>query len=98
MVSYSEILAELGHRAKQVRILRNLQQQELATRAGLSPGTLQRFERTGKTSMESALRVATALGVEEDFTKLFKLPQYQSIDEAMAQPRVIKRQRVRTRK
>ena len=98
MMSYTELLAELGRRAKEVRIVRNLRQQELALRAGLSPGTLQRFECTGKTSMENALRVATALGVEHAFEQLFALPKYQTLDEVMAQPRVNKRQRVRLRR
>lgn len=98
MESYSSILVDLGRRAREVRILRELKQAELAARAGLTPGTVVRFERTGRASIENVLRIATVLGVEDGFTRLFELPKYRTLDEALARPAAAQRQRVRTRR
>ena len=96
MNSYGATLLELGRRARELRILRDLRQGELAARAGLAPGTVLRVERTGRASVENVLRIATVLGAEESFDKLFELPKYRTLDEALARPPP--RQRVRNRR
>jgi len=96
MESYSETLVALGRRARELRVLKELQQSELAARAGLAPGTVQRFERTGRASIENVLRIAAVLGAEEGFARLFEPPKYRTLDEALARPAV--RQRVRRRR
>jgi transcriptional regulator with XRE-family HTH domain len=98
MDSYGFTLRDLGRRARELRILRELKQRELAGRAGLSPGTVVRFERTGKASIENALRIATVLAAADAFGKLFELPKYRTLDEALARPASARRQRVRKRK
>lgn len=95
MASYDRTLQELGQRARALRLLRNYQQRELAKRAGVTKGTVQRFEATGRASTESLLRIATALVAEEPISRLFEPPKYTSIDEALARPKVTTRQRVR---
>lgn len=97
MDSYADVLNGLGARARALRLLRNLQQAELATRAGISAGTVKRFEQSGKASLENVLRIATALGADQGFERLFEPPKYRSIDEAMTRPRELTRQRVRKR-
>lgn len=96
MESYEKILFDLARRARELRIARELKQGELATRAGLAPGTMVRFERTGRASIENVLRIATVLGAEEGFARLFELPKYRTLDEALARP--VERKRVRTRR
>jgi transcriptional regulator with XRE-family HTH domain len=96
MDSYAETLVALGRRARELRVLKELQQSELAARAGLAPGTVQRFERTGRASIENVLRIAAVLGAEEGFARLFEPPKYRTLDEALARPAV--RQRVRRRR
>ena len=86
MDSYTSTLESLGRRARQLRILRNLQQRELAARSGVSLGTVQRLERTGSASIEKILRIATALGAEEPFETLFAPPAFKSLDEALSRP------------
>ena len=91
--SFQETLAALGARARQLRLLRKLRQEELAARAGVGTATVRRFEKTGAASIESVLRIATALSAERAFDELFKAPAYASLDEALARPEVVKRQR-----
>jgi transcriptional regulator with XRE-family HTH domain len=97
MESYLDSLLALGERARRLRLLRDLQQRELASRAGIGIGTVQRFERTGRASIANVLRIANALGAEEGFARLFELPRYSTLDEALARPRKVERQRVRRR-
>jgi transcriptional regulator with XRE-family HTH domain len=82
--SFAVTLAALGERARQLRILRNLRQAELAARAGVGVATVHRFEKSGTASLENVLRIATALGAEADFEKLFEAPPYSSLDDALA--------------
>jgi len=94
MDSYDTALEALGRRARALRILQDLRQSELAARAGVSSGTVVRFEHTGKASIENVLRLATVLGAEAGFEALFQPPKYRSLDEALARP-TPERQRVR---
>ncbi|MBP1326447.1 transcriptional regulator with XRE-family HTH domain [Leucobacter exalbidus] len=61
---------ELGARVRQLRKLRHMNQQQLAERAGVTPGFLSQLER-GKTgaTVATARRLASALGIR--FTQLF---------------------------
>lgn len=98
VISYDAALADLGRRARALRILRDLPQRELARRAGVGEATVKRFERSGRASVENMLRLAVALGVEEGFDRLFELPKYRTLDEALAQPAAASRRRVRSRR
>ena len=96
--SYKEVLRALGQRARDLRLARNLRQDEVAERAGVGLATVQRFERLGTASLESALRIATALRAEAAFDALFQPPTYRSIDEALQGSESPMRQRVRKQK
>ncbi len=90
-----EVLVELGARVRALRLLRELSQGELAARAGLGVATVQRFEKTGHTSLENVYRIAVALSAEEAFGQLFASPRYTSLDEALARPAPVERRRAR---
>lgn len=60
-------------------------QAQLASRTGVSLGSLRRFEQTGQISLESLVRIARGLGCEDDFDALFSAPAYRSIDEVIAE-------------
>ncbi len=96
--SFSETLAGIGRRAKELRILRGLRQSELASRAGVGVATVIRFEKTGNASLSTVLRIASALRAEAPFEKLFAAPPFRSLDEALERPatkkRVVKRRSV----
>ena len=63
---------ELAARAKARRLAINLSQEGLARRAGISTGTVKRFEKTGHISVDSLLAIALVLGDADEFDNLFK--------------------------
>jgi transcriptional regulator with XRE-family HTH domain len=91
--SFQETLQGIGERARRLRLMRDLRQEELATRAGVGIATVRRFEKTGAASIENVLRIATVLNAEGVFEKLFEAPPYASLDEALAQPAATQRRR-----
>lgn len=97
-LSFTVALRAIGRRAKQLRLLRNLRQEELASRAGVGVATIHRFEKTGTASIVNVLRIATALGVEAPFATLFETPAYKTLDEALARPKLATRKRAARQK
>ncbi len=67
-----EVKREIAKKAQEKRLSLNLSQQSLSVRSGVSMGTLKRFERTGKISLEALLKLAMVLDSLTDFTELFK--------------------------
>lgn len=96
--SFAETLHAVGERARQLRLLRALRQEEVAARAGVGVATVHRFEKSGTASIENVLRIATALHAEAGFEKLFELPAFTSLDEALARPERTTRRRAPRRK
>lgn len=78
------IAMELAARARARRLEANLTQQGLASRSGVSLGSLKRFERTGAASLEVVARIALALGVADGFTQLLAPRELRSLDELLA--------------
>ena len=76
-----EIRRKLAARLRGLRIARDWKQSTLATRAGISVSTLQRYERTGKTSVENLLLICHALGRLDEFDQLFRPARANSIAE-----------------
>lgn len=66
-----EIRAGLAARLKAARLSRNLQQSELAAAAGVSRGTIHNLETKAQCSFDSLVRIAMALGMAEDLSKIF---------------------------
>ena len=95
---YEETLRATGGRARALRLIRGLRQEELAERAGIGLATVRRFEKAGRASLENVLRIATALEAERAFDQLFEAPQYTSLDEAIARPQIIARRRAARRR
>jgi transcriptional regulator with XRE-family HTH domain len=69
--SSGEIRAALAERLKAARLGRNMQQSELAAAAGVSRGTVQNLESKAQCSFDSLVRVAMALGMEDDLASVF---------------------------
>ena len=73
LATTDEIALEFGNRLRSHRLNENLQQSELAARAGVSERALRNFERSGRGSFDMLLRVAMALGLIESMSNLFEL-------------------------
>lgn len=82
-----EVMRDIAAREKKLRKARHLTQQQLAQKAGVSLGSLRRFEQTGSISFESLVSIAFALGCEADLDGLFMRPAYVSIEEVIADAR-----------
>ncbi len=65
MVTSRQIELEVGQRLARLRLARNVTQAALAERAGIGVRTLRRLEAGGPSTLDTFLRVATALDVEE---------------------------------
>ncbi len=93
----AEVLQALGLRAQHLRLLQNVTQRELAANAGVGLKALRRFEATGQGTLETAMRIAVALGVEDGFGTLFAAPPFQTLADAEAQLVATTRRRARKR-
>jgi transcriptional regulator with XRE-family HTH domain len=91
----AETLRAVGGRAQRLRLLRNVTQRDLAANAGVGLKALRRFEASGEGTLETALRIAVALGVDDGFTSLFEAPPFQTLAEAEAQFVATTRRRAR---
>ena len=67
-----EMAKQIAKRSQAKRLSLNLSQKTLSERSGVSFGVLKKFERTGKISLESLLKIALALSSLEEFKDLFK--------------------------
>jgi transcriptional regulator with XRE-family HTH domain len=67
-----EMAIHIAKAAQAMRLSLNLSQRSLSERSGVSFGVIKKFERTGKISLESLLKLALVLGKLENFMLLFK--------------------------
>lgn len=74
-----EIAHHLAKKAQAKRLSLNLSQKTLANQSGVSLGTLKKFEKTGKISLESLLKIAETLESLEEFSLLFSLTPPESL-------------------
>lgn len=88
-----ELAAGIAARARAARLVAQLTQAGLAARAGISLGSLRRFETSGQIALESLVKLALALGRERDLETLFEAPPLASLDQ-LARP-IAARQRGR---
>ena len=66
-----EVMLEISSREKKLRKKQKLTQAELAKKAGVSLGSLKRFEQTGEISLSALLKIARFLDVLNDFNLIF---------------------------
>ena len=65
-----EISKALAERHRVLRKQLKMSQNEMAERSGVSLGSLKRFENTGKTSLDSLLKMMHLLGRSNEFDNL----------------------------
>jgi len=88
-----DVALGLSQRARSARLAADLTQAGLASRAGVSVGSLKRFEQTGAASLDAVIRIAIALRLEQGFDSVFAPPRLSSLDEIAAPKKVRKRGR-----
>ncbi len=77
----SDVLRHLADRVRALRLERAWKQSTLAKRAGVSLPTVQRYEQTGRTSVETLLRLCHALGHLDGFAELLRPAAASSLAE-----------------
>ncbi len=78
---------QIAQKARLKRLEKNLSQQTLSEKSGVSLGVIKKFERSGKISLESLLKIALVLEALQDFQNLFQTStseQFQSLDTLLA--------------
>jgi transcriptional regulator with XRE-family HTH domain len=91
-----EACSELGRRARARRLTLNISVDELAQRVGISNKTLGNFERTGRCTLETFVRILEALNALSDLSPVLVM-QSRSIEEMRQKAEVATRQRAYTR-
>lgn len=92
--STEEVEEQIANNAKRLRLSKNFTRKTLAEHSGVSLSSIQRFEQTGKISLENLLKIAHALDALQDFQSLFKLPEPQTIEEIKQQENLPQRGRL----
>ena len=87
-----EICAELGVRTRARRVLLNISVDELSQRIGVSSKTLGNFERTGRCTLATFVRILEALNATSEL-QTFLVTQSRSIDEMRTKTTAATRQR-----
>ena len=90
------IASSIALRVKRNRLELNLTQNALASRSGVSFGSVRRFENTGEISLKSLIMIAIALDSTEEFSSLFSSMKYKTIEDVLSlhEPKTKKRGRI----
>jgi putative transcriptional regulator len=75
-----QIEAALCKRLENIRLSRNITQIQLADEAGVSPRTIGRLEKGQGVSVDTFIRVLTALGVQQNLEALLPDPTVRPIE------------------
>ncbi len=79
-----QVSADLAVRIRELRLARGWRQVTLAERAGVSLGSLRRFESSGRVSLQNLLKLAFAIGRLDDFDAILQPPPASSMAELEA--------------
>ena len=80
-----EMAQILAKQVRELRLLNKWKRSTMAERSGVSESSLRRFEQTAKISLESFLKLSSALGRLHEMDDLLHLPSPKSIDELETQ-------------
>lgn len=81
--TWTEINTAIASRMVQLRKRKKLTQKALSVKAGVSLGSLKRFEQSGEISLQSFTKLAIALEVEGKLESLFSQVPFDSIEEIL---------------
>lgn len=81
--TWPEINTDIAKRMAKLRKRKKLTQKELSVKAGVSLGSLKRFEQSGEISLQFFTKLAIALEVEGELESLFSRVPFESIEEIL---------------
>ena len=79
----NEIAKDLAEKIKKQRKKLKISQEVLAQKSGVSLGSIKRFETKYEISLQSFIKIAIALDLDNDIENLFTQRTYASIDEVI---------------
>lgn len=85
--SPDDVSRQIAERVSKRRKEKKITQVKLSEYSAVSLGSIKRFERTGEISLSSLIKIAFALGCENDFDELFAKRGYASIEEVINEKR-----------
>ena len=95
LASSEQLEAALCGRLEQIRLSRNITQAKLAGEAGVSERTIRRLEKGQGVSLDTFIRVLTALGIQQSLERLLPDPTVRPIERMGASGSERKRARLR---
>lgn len=81
--TWTEINTDIAGRMVKLRKRKKLTQKNLSVKAGVSLGSLKRFEQSGEISLQSFTKLAIALEVEGELESLFSQVPFGTIEEIL---------------
>lgn len=81
--TWREINTDIAGRMVKLRKRKKLTQKNLSVKAGVSLGSLKRFEQSGEISLQSFTKLAIALEVEGELESLFSQVPFGTIEEIL---------------
>ena len=79
----SSIAEKIASRMKAKRITLNITQVVLASRSGVSLGSIKRFETKHQISLQSLIQLSLVLDASVEFRQLFPVDKYKSIADVL---------------
>lgn len=79
----NDIAKELVEKIKKHRKKLKISKAQLASKSGVSLGSIKRFESKYEISLNSFIKILIALNLEQDLENLFTQKNYNSIDEVI---------------
>ena len=79
----NEIAKSSADKIKEHRKKLKISQEVLAQKSGVSLGSIKRFETKYEISLQSFIKIAIALNLDNDFENLFTQKTYNSINEVI---------------
>ena len=79
----NEIAKSLADKIKEHRKKLKISQESLAQKSGVSLGSIKRFETKYEISLQSFIKIAIALDLDNNIENLFTQKTYASIDEVI---------------
>lgn len=91
----AELQREVGESARKRRLALGLRQADLSAAAGVPLASVRRFEDGASVGFAAVVRMALALGTEQQLLQMFPSPETRSMDDLLRAQRVGSRKRVR---